>query len=124
MGAALAVVISLLLWPEWQRNHLATVMRKTLTATGAYLDAVLKQLDERPGDVARPLAELRRDACLAIDQFEALLYVLHGALPSSRKFALCIPSASPSPSFSYTVRHIEQEMVAGVLAVSAELSAA
>ncbi len=180
LGAALAVVISLLLWPEWQRNRLATVLRRTLGATSAYLDAVLEQLDERPGEVARPLAELRREACLAIDQLEALLSgiqlesafstrrarsaglaiqwlrrllgitsllecpqvpidayerkrlgelahwavaVLLGARPSLPQFALCLPPASASPSGSYQVRHIEQELVAGVLAVSAALPA-
>ena len=180
LGAALAVVISLLVWPEWQRNRLATVLRKALSTTGAYLDAVLEQLGERPGDMARPLAELRREACLAIDQLEALLSgirlesafstsrvrsagpaieqlrrllgvtsllecpqvpldahernrlrglahwavaVLYGAQPSLPQFA-CSSRASASASSAYTVRHIEQEMVAGVLAVSAELSAA
>lgn len=180
LGAALAIVISLLLWPEWQRNRLATVLRRTLGATSAYLDAVLERLDAQPGEGARPLAELRREACLAVDQLEALLSgiqlesalytrrarsaglaiqrlrrllgvasllecpqvpvdpyerkrlrelarwavaVLLGARPSLPQFALCLPPASASPSGSYKVRHIEQEMVAGVLAVSAALPA-
>lgn len=178
LGAALAVVVSLLLWPEWQRNRLAAALRNSLAATSAYLEAALARLDERSCEAARPLDSLRREACLAVDQLEAVLSaielesvlstrrrrsvpraiqqlrrllgvttllecppapidayerkrlhelgrwasaVLLGAPPSLPQLAAGTPPASAPSTRSYKVRHIEREMVSGVLAVSTTL---
>lgn len=86
LGAALAMVISLFFWPEWERNRLAKSLRRTLATTSAYLDAVLERTGEQNGDAVRSIAELRREACLAVDRLEALLagIQLESALNTNR----------------------------------------
>jgi uncharacterized membrane protein YccC len=72
-GAVLGIVITLILWPGWEKYSLASSVSKAIDGTAEYLSAALNHcLDNRR--YAEPhLADIRREACLAIDDVEATI---------------------------------------------------
>jgi uncharacterized membrane protein YccC len=69
LGAALAVAISFLVWPQWERNRTAHVIATAVEASARYVAEALRAATG--ADVQ--LAQLRRNACLAIDHAEVSL---------------------------------------------------
>lgn len=70
-GAALGVAITLILWPGWEKNSLASTVSRAIGDTDAYLHAVLSQWLHAGQGADPALAHRRRQACLAIDDVEA-----------------------------------------------------
>jgi hypothetical protein len=72
-GAALGIVITLILWPGWEKYSLASSVSNAIGRTAAYLSTALKNWSDN-GRYAEPhLADMRREACLAIDNVEATI---------------------------------------------------
>lgn len=72
-GAMLGIVITFILWPGWEKYRLASSVSRAIDGTAAYLSAALNPLSDN-GQYAEPqLADLRREACLAVDDVEATI---------------------------------------------------
>ncbi|CAN0626685.1 conserved membrane protein of unknown function [Burkholderia multivorans] len=72
-GALIGVLVSLVAWPEWERHKLASAATRAISAVSTYLDAILggdafgRNMDEQA------VAAVRRDACIAIDDLDAVI---------------------------------------------------
>ena len=76
-GAAIGLVVSTLLWPEWERQRLRSALRAAAGATRHYLsDSLARDPGAGTDADAGPRADLRRQACLAIDSAEAILVAI------------------------------------------------
>jgi len=72
-GAILGIVITLILWPGWEKYRLAHSVSKAIDGAAAYLSAALNQLPDNGRYPEPHLVDLRREACLAIDDVEATI---------------------------------------------------
>ena len=70
-GALVAVVASVLAWPEWERRKLDSVSTRSVTAVSTYLEGI-RELVSGGAIAPHALAVARRNACTAIDDLHAL----------------------------------------------------
>ncbi|TCG03344.1 hypothetical protein BZM27_49215 [Paraburkholderia steynii] len=70
LGAALALAISFLVWPHWERHRIAHVIAAAIEANARYLTRSLWAA-AAGAHSGMPLADLRRSACVATDRMEA-----------------------------------------------------
>ncbi|WP_104656367.1 FUSC family protein [Ralstonia insidiosa] len=83
-GAIVAVLISLIAWPEWEARKLTPMTSAAIDAVCAYLDAVRNAAsEERAG--AWQVEAARRNACVAIDKLDALASAMRRELIWSRR---------------------------------------
>ncbi len=88
VGALLAIAIAFILWPHWERDRLARSASRAVDGAAAYLSAALRRLGDDACQAGSSLAELRREACLAIDEIEAILARMKlEPFPQSRRMA-------------------------------------
>jgi uncharacterized membrane protein YccC len=69
-GAALAITVSMLAWPRWEKHHVTHALTAAIEAAAAYVTEALHAAGGRTVTDAS-LQDLRRDACMAIDAAEA-----------------------------------------------------
>ncbi|WP_175148302.1 FUSC family protein [Paraburkholderia ultramafica] len=87
-GAIVAVVVSVIAWPEWERRKLASVSSRAIASASAYLDAVCNFVSV--GEIAPgALAAARRNACVAIDELHALAAAMRLEMFSSGHRIAC-----------------------------------
>ena len=83
-GAIVAVLISLIAWPEWEARKLTPMTGAAIDAVCAYLDAVRNAAsEERAG--AWQVEVARRNACVSIDRLDALASAMRRELIWSRR---------------------------------------
>src|SRR5258708_8612426 len=68
-GAALAIAISMLAWPHWEKHRVTHALAAAIEAAAAYVTKALHAAGGRTVTDAC-LQQLRRDACMAIDAAE------------------------------------------------------
>ncbi|WP_173004122.1 FUSC family protein [Ralstonia pickettii] len=83
-GAIVAVLISLIAWPEWEARKLAPLTSAAIDAVCAYLDAVRNAASEERA-VAWQVEVARRNACVSIDRLDALASAMRRELIWSRR---------------------------------------
>lgn len=83
-GAVVAVLISLIAWPEWEARKLPPMASAAIDAVCAYLDAIRNAASEaRAG--AWQLEAARRNACVSIDRLDALASAMRREVIWSRR---------------------------------------
>jgi len=72
-GAVVGLVVSFLIWPEWERHRLAGCGERAVLATRSYVAAGLDDVTSAVRHPASHWMRLRREACVAIDELEAVV---------------------------------------------------
>ena len=83
-GAIVAVLISLIAWPEWEARKLTPMTSAAIDAVCAYLDAVRNAASQGPAG-ALEVEAARRNACVSIDRLDALASAMRRELIWSRR---------------------------------------
>ncbi|MGP8436401.1 FUSC family protein [Paraburkholderia fungorum] len=87
-GALVAVVVSLLAWPEWERRKLESVAARSIVAVSGYL-AAMREFVSSGAIEPLALAQARRNACAAIDELQVLGTAMRLEVMSSRYGMAC-----------------------------------
>ena len=70
-GAVVGLLVSLLVWPEWERSRLAQCKQAAMLATRAYVMAALARVAGASGRSRDAEVRLRRQAYMALDALDA-----------------------------------------------------